>query len=151
MATIEALHKELNYEAYKSELEANPAVFRTLKGAQTKAKRDPSSLPRYRQLLSQSIAVLEQANAAEPDRIVKDAKAFWAFYDEQVGVLNIADRESRRLPHPHQEWIEKFMPKTWAKFERAVAQTSENGSVRSYEALRQVSVEMLKAYIEGRE
>ena len=151
MATIEELHRELNYDAYAGELHKNPSLLRTLKGLQTRARREPGLLSRYRQLLSQSIAHIEAANAASPEQIVAEARSFWSFYSDKAKELDIASYEANRLPHSHQAWVEKNLPRTWARFEKAVAQTVETGGTRAYDALRQVSVEMLTAYIEGRE
>lgn len=157
MATIEALHNEVGYAQHEAALKSEiPSLYRTLQAAQSKARRDPAFLPSYRKLLTQALLKLREGKGGKEtgptvDQILSDAKAFWAFYQEQAEVLGVSQKEGSRFPQVHQAWIEKNLPRHWERFSRAIALTVETGSPRSYESARQVAVDMLKAYIEGRE
>jgi hypothetical protein len=135
-------------EANSEELrEHHPGVWRSLQLADNKARRDKGYVPRFEQLIRQSIARLE-ANRKDllgGVALEEEVRDFWDWYSAEAIRRNVPDIESKR-GLAHQDWVAKWMPEVWAKFADAYSRVVEAGTRTSLEAMRPASVALMEAY-----
>jgi hypothetical protein len=143
----DALRSDLG--EYAEEIERQPAIMRSLQLAKQKSLKEPSYLPKYRNLLEQTISRVkaQRSDQLDGDTLQGLVRDFLIWYDAEVAEKGLAAIERTRGGQPHQDWMAKWHPEQWKVFSNAFARVVETGTRSSVEALRPLAVTLMKAYV----
>lgn len=118
--SLEALHRELEFETWKPQLQRITGVWDALLRLQRQASTSASARQKYRAYVERCIQKLQVEDLALPDAMVQDYVDRWQELQTTRNTA-LAERICSRRPLGVDAWCQKWLPRHYEDYEIALS------------------------------
>lgn len=142
---VKALHEELGFARWESELRAITGVWASIQTLQKRASKDAASLKKYRQYLERCIGNLQTHDSVlADDELEARCAELRAFYQQRLQQLE--SKQTARIPHGVEDWCERWLSRAYQDHRLAMEAWLEKPTKRAFDRLMATAKAMYDEY-----